>query len=435
MASRNMHKSLPQSPGARVHYGWIVAAVTFFVLLIGAGVRATPSILIQPLEHEFGWSRATISFAVAINILLYGLIGPFAVAIMERFGLRRTVCAALLLLATGVALTIFMRHPWQLVLLWGVVVGAGTGVVALVLGATVAERWFLQHRGLVLGILTASSATGQLVFLPLLAWLDTHFGWRAISMTVAAISLALTVPVALLLRDRPSDLNLPPFGGSRIEPYVAPSENPAVRALKALREGLGSRDFWLLSASFFICGASTNGLIGTHLVPACGDHGIPEIRAAGLLAMMGIFDFFGTTGSGWLTDRVDSRLLLFTYYSLRGVSLFYLPFSFDKSVFGLPLFAAFYGLDWIATVPPTVRLAEQSFGKSNAALMFGWIAAVHQIGGAFAAWGAGLIRTETASYLSAFIAAGVLCLCAAGMVLFIGSGAERKSAIAEAPTL
>ncbi len=304
-------------------------------------------------------------------------------------------------------------------------------MIAIVLGAAVAERWFLHHRGLVLGLLTASSATGQLVFLPLLAWLDTHFGWRTVSMTVAAISLALVLPAALLLRDRPSDLGLPPFGGANIEPKIARTENPAIRALKALREGMHSRDFWLLSASFFICGASTNGLIGTHLVPACGDHGIPEIRAAGLLAMMGIFDFFGTTGSGWLTDRVDSRLLLFAYYTLRGVSLFYLPFSFEQSVFGLPLFAAFYGLDWIATVPPTVRLAELSFGKTNAAVMFGWIAAAHQIGGAFAAWGAGFIRTETASYMSAFITAGLLCLCAAGLVLFIGSGTERKGAVAD----
>jgi predicted MFS family arabinose efflux permease len=410
-----------------LYYGWIVVAVTFLVLLIGAGIRATPGILILPLEREFGWSAATISSAVAINILLYGLLGPFAVAIMERFGLRRTVSIALILLGTGVAATIFMRASWQLILLWGFVVGSGTGVIAMVLGATIAERWFLRHRGLVLGLLTASSATGQLVFLPLLAWLDTHFGWRSVSMTVAAVTFALLPIVALAMRDRPSDMGLPPFGGTKVEPKIAALQNPALRALTGLRDGLRSRDFWLLSGSFFICGASTSGLIGTHLIPACGDHGIPEVRAASLLAMMGIFDFLGTTGSGWLTDRLDSRLLLFTYYALRGVSLFYLPFAFDYRLFGLPLFAVFYGLDWIATVPPTVRLAELSFGKNNAALMFGWIAAVHQIGGAFAAWGAGVIRTETTSYMGAFISAGLLCLIAAAMVIFIGGEKEREA--------
>ncbi len=415
MASRNMRES-------RVHYGFVVAAVTFLVLLVGAGVRATPGVLILPLEHEFGWSNATISAAVAINILLYGLLGPFAVAVMERFGLRRTVCGALLLLCVGVALTTLMRAPWQLMLLWGVVVGSGTGMIALVLGATVAGRWFIKRRGLVLGLLTASSATGQLVFLPLLATLDTHFGWRAVSAAVAASALAL---VAFFMRDRPSDMDLAPYGGTKIEPRVGHFHNPAMRALLALRDGLRSRDFWLLGGSFFICGASTNGLIGTHLIPACGDHGIPEVTAAGLLAMMGIFDFFGTTASGWLTDRYDSRNLLFVYYALRGLSQFFLPFSFDYNFSGLSIFAMFYGLDWIATVPPTVRLAERSFGKNNAAVMFGWIAAAHQIGAALAAWIAGVLRTETSSYVSAFLMAGLLCLAAAGMVLFIG--ADRRS--------
>ena len=406
------------------HYGWVVAAVTFLVLLVGAGIRATPGVLIVPLEHEFGWSDATISLAVAVNILLYGLIGPFAVAVMERFGLRRTVCGALGLLAVGVASTVLMRSPWQLMLLWGVVVGSGTGMVALVLGATVATRWFGRNRGLVLGLLTASSATGQLVFLPLLASLAERLGWRAVSLTVAAAALLLVPLVAVLLRDRPADLGLPPYGATAIEPARTGGPNPALRALQALRVGFGSRDFWLLSGSFFVCGASTNGLIGTHLIPACIDHGIPEVQAAGLLAVMGLFDFFGTTGSGWLTDRVDSRVLLFWYYGLRGLSLVCLPWAFAYSFHGLSLFAVFYGLDWIATVPPTVRLAEQCFGRSNAALMFGWIAAAHQIGGAAAAWAAGMVRTQTGDYAGAFVSAGAVCLLAAVAVPFIGRGRD-----------
>lgn len=408
----------------RFHYAWVVTGVTFLVLLIGAGIRATPGVLILPLERSFGWSDAAISSAIAVNILLYGLMGPFAVAIMERFGLRRTVCGALLLLAVGVGLTAAMHALWQLMLFWGVVVGSGTGMVALVLGATVAERWFNRHRGLVLGLLTASSATGQLVFLPLLAAIATHLGWRAVSLTVAALALLLIPLVALLLRDRPADIGLAPYGGTTIEPPPRRTRNPGARAVLALRDGAKSRDFWLLAGSFFVCGASTNGLIGTHLIAVCGDHGITEIRAAGLLAMMGVFDFFGTTASGWLTDRFDSRKLLFWYYGLRGLSLILFPFAFDFG-YGLSIFAVFYGLDWIATVPPTVRLAERAFGKENAAVMFGWIAASHQVGGAVAAWGAGYVRTVSGSYVGAFVAAGAICLLASMMVLFIGAGRRR----------
>jgi len=407
------------------HYGWVVAAVTFLVLLIGAGIRATPGVLIVPLQTEFGWTNATISAAVAVNILLYGFMGPFAVAIMERFGLRRSVGFSLLLLAAGSGLTVFMRTPWHLVALWGFVVGSGTGMIAMVLGATVAQRWFVKSRGLVLGVLTASGATGQLVFLPLLAHLAETFGWRSVSLAVSGSALLLIPVVVLFLRDRPADVGLPPYGASAVEPKPVSSVNPAIRAVNALRNAFGSRDFWLLSGSFFVCGASTSGLVGTHLIPACIDHGIPEVRAASLLALIGVFDFFGTTGSGWLTDRVDSRYLLFWYYALRGAALMFLPLSFDYQIYGLSVFAVFYGLDWIATVPPTVRLAGLSFGKDNAALMFGWIAVAHQIGGAAAAWGAGYLRTETGTYEYVFMSAGIICLIAALMVLFIGSNSPE----------
>ena len=411
----------------RWHYGWVVAAVTFLVLLVGASVRSTPGILIVPLHTEFGWSTATISGAVALNIMLYGLVGPFAVAVMDRFGLRRTISAALLLLATGAGLTVFMRQAWQMTVLWGVLVGLGSGMVAMVLGATVANRWFAKSRGLVVGMLTASSATGQLLCLPLLAKVTIDFGWRAACLGVAGAALCLVPIVLMLVRDRPADLGLPPYGGTAIEPAPVRATNPAVRAVAALRVGLGSRDFWLLAGSFFVCGASTSGLIGTHLIPACIDHGIPEVRAAGLLAVMGIFDLFGTTASGWLTDRIDSRKLLFWYYGLRGLSLMYLPFAFHWSFYGLSFFAMFYGLDWIATVPPTLRLSEQAFGKENASLMFGWIQAAHQIGGALAAWGAGYVRTATGTYIGSFFGAGFVCLAAATLVLLIGrSHAEPK---------
>jgi len=405
----------------KLHYAWIVAGVTFLTLLVAAGLRATPGVLIVPLETEFGWSRATISFAIGVNILLYGLIGPFAAAMMDRFGLRRTMLAALVCIAAGVALTPLMTRPWQLILLWGVVVGTGSGATALVLGATVVARWFVARRGLVIGVLTASTATGQLIFLPALASLAAHYGWRSVSLTVGGVALALLPVVAVLMRDHPQDLGLAPYGASDNEGrLVASRRNPAATALLALRDGLRSRDFWLLAGSFFICGASTNGLIGTHLIAACLDHGIPQVAGASLLAAMGVFDLVGTTLSGWISDRWSNRGLLAWYYGLRGLSLIYLPFAFDISFYGLSLFAVFYGLDWIATVPPTVRLATRTFGTERGPIMFGWIAASHQLGAALAAFVAGALRVELGTYLAAFVLSGLLCLIAALMVLFIG---------------
>jgi sugar phosphate permease len=410
----------------KLHYAWVVAGMTFLILLLGAGVRATPSILLVPLEKEFGWSAATISASIAVNIFLFGMIGPFAVAVMERFGLRRTVSFSLVVLSFGVALTSLMRAPWQMMALWGFLVGSGTGMIAMVLGATIAERWFVQNRGLILGILTASSATGQLIFLPLLATLSVNFGWRVVSLTVALIALVMAPIAALLLRNHPSDIGLPRYGEIDLHLVERRSENPAHRALSALRRGLSSRDFWLLSGTFFICGASTNGLIGTHLIPACIDRGIPEVGAANLLAVIGVFDLVGTTVSGWLTDRFDSRRLLAWYYALRGLSLIFLPIAFNFNFYGLSIYAVFYGLDWVATVPPTVRLAGNVFGEENAALMFGWIAASHQIGAAAVAWLAGILRTQTGDYSIAFFSSGLLCLLAAVLASFIGSTTKRR---------
>ncbi len=418
---------------ARINPAWRVAACAFLVLIVAAGVRSMPGVLIVPLEAEFGWSRATISAAVGVNIVLYGLVGPFAAALFERFGLRLTAAAALALIAAGVALTPLMRESWQLTLLWGVVVGAGSGVVALVLGTTVAARWFEQRRGLVVGLLSAATATGQLAFLPVLASLTEHHGWRWASVLVAIVAVAIIPVVLLFLRDRPADLGVPPYGGTRVIPYVAPAMNPAKRALLALRTGLGRRDFWLLAGSFFICGASTNGLIGTHLIPACVDHGIPEVRAASLLAAMGVMDLIGTTCSGWLSDRFDNRALLAWYYGLRGLSLLFLPFALDVGAMGwggLAVFAMFYGLDWIATVPPTVRLAARCFGEQEAPVMFGWIAASHQLGAGAAAWLAGVTRVGTGSYMTAFMVSGGLCLAASIMVAFIGAAPRRAQATA-----
>jgi sugar phosphate permease len=407
----------------KLHYAWIVLGVTFICLLISAATRATPSILIVPLEKEFGWSRTTISMAISLNILLYGLIGPFAAGFINRYGPRRMMAASAILIGLGTLATVTIKDPWQLFALWGVLVGVGTGIIAVVLGAIVVQRWFAVHRGLALGMLTASAATGQLVFLPFLAKLVVDHGWRSSVITMALLALLMAPLALVLMRDRPEEKGLLPLGQAQgVAVTTAAVQNPFVAAISALRDASRTREFWILAGSFFICGASTNGLIGTHLIPACMDHGMPEVQAASLLAVMGIFDLVGTTGSGWLSDRFDNRILLFTYYGLRGLSLLYLPYGFISAGHGLSIFAIFYGLDWIATVPPTVALARQAFGPEKTGLVFGWIMASHQIGAALAASVAGLIRTNEGSYDHAFIIAGSLCLITAIGVLFAGRG-------------
>lgn len=417
----------------RIHYAWVVLATTFVTLLASAGVRATPSVLIIPLEQEFHWTRATISLAISINILLYGLTGPFAGALMQRFGVRRTTMTAMATLAVCVGLATQITTPWQLAVVWGIGVGFASGMVAIVLGATVVNRWFVERRGLALGILTASTATGQLIFLPILAATIEAHGWRRAVVVVAGAAAVTIAIVALLMREYPDDVGAAPLGGVANGAAITRTKaNPFTAAFGALRDGARSRDFWLLFATFFICGASTNGLVGTHLIPAAHDHGIPEVRAAGLVAMMGVFDLFGTTGSGWLTDRWDSRALLAWYYSLRGLSLMFLPRALaggDNT--SLVIFAVWYGLDWIATVPPTVKLATDAFGKERAPIIFGWIGAGHQLGAATAALGAGWIRTTTGDYRAAFWTSGAICLVAATLALGVGRrGASARGSLA-----
>jgi len=424
-----------RASSGRLHYAWIVGGITFLTLLAAAGTRATPGVLIVPLQAEFGWNRAQISLAVAINLILFGLIGPFAAAFMARFGIRRVVLGALLTIAVGVGLTTVMTQIWQLYLLWGVVVGVGAGCMASVLAAVVANRWFVAQRGLVVGVLTAAGATGQLIFLPILASEAVGHGWRWASLTVAGALLVVTPLVALLMRDRPADVGLRAYGATEAD-APAVTGNPVSAAVDGLRLGLRSLPFWLLAGSFFICGATTNGLIGTHLIPAAIDHGIAEVTAASLLAVIGIFDIVGTVASGWLTDRFDSRWLLFWYYGLRGLALLLLPFVLGSSFFGLILFIVFYGLDWVATVPPTVALATQVFGKQRGPVIFGWVFASHQFGAATAAFAAGALRTWLGDYQVTFISAGLLCLIACGLVIRIKRSpaqAVRAPVLADAP--
>ena len=415
----------------RLHYAWVIALVTFVVMLITAGVRATPGLFMVPLEAEFGWSRAIISASIAVNIALFGLIGPFAASVMDRWGLRRVVLGALALMSAAVAISTRMNAEWQFFILWGIVVGAGTGVTAMVLAAVVATRWFDQRRSLVMGMLSAANATGQLAFLPLLAAVVEASDWRAAALIVSAAAAVVFVVVWFLMRDRPSDIGLAPYGRPHDAPPVAPAA--PMPPLQALAVASRTRAFWLLAGTFFICGASTNGLIGTHLISACHDVGIPAMRSTQLLALMGIFDILGTTASGWLTDRYSARHLLFAYYSLRGVSLLFLPATLLEGGMGLGVFAVFYGLDWIATVPPTVKLTTEAFGRENTGVVYGWIGASHQMGASMAAFGAGAIRTGLGDYQLAFHIAGVLCLIAGASFVVVGRQSLRSPAPAATP--
>lgn len=402
----------------RVHRAWFVAAVTFVTIIGAAAFASLPGLLIEPLHQEFDWSRGTIGFAVSVNLALYGLTAPFAAALMDRFGIRRIVAVALSVIALGSVLTVWMTAAWQLVLFWGVLVGLGSGSMALAFAATVTNRWFVARRGLVTGILTAAGASGQLVFLPLLSWLVEHHGWRPAAVTVALAALAVVPFVWLLLRDHPADVGLAPYGGEYAE-KPAPVTGAARRAVTVLFKAAGTGPFWLLAGTFAICGASTNGLVKTHFVPAAHDHGMPVTAAAGLLAVIGVFDVVGTIASGWFTDRFEARRLLAVYYALRGVSLLFLPMLLAPSVHPPMLFfIVFYGLDWVATVPPTIALCREHYGEDSA-IVFGWVLASHQVGAAVIAFAGGVARDVFGSYDLVWYASGALCAAAALMALVI----------------
>jgi sugar phosphate permease len=403
-----------------IHYGWVMMGIAFLTMLISSSALGLPGVFMPPLSKEFGWSTGQISSALAVRFALYGLMGPFAANLIERFGLRRIVCTALVLIAAGLLLATRMSALWQLFVLWGLVLGIGSGLTALVLGATVANRWFDRRRGLVIGILTASSATGQLIFLPFAAMLIQRHGWRVGVAPIVAGCLSIAALAFCFLRDRPSDLGLRAFGADpRVRESAASPWKPSfAEPLLALFQVSRNPTFWVLLGTFFVCGLSTSGLIQTHFISLCGDYGLAAVPAASVLAMIGAFDFAGTIGSGWLSDRFDNRKLLFWYYGLRGVSLLWLPHS-DFTLYGLTLFAMFYGLDWVATVPPTVKLANAAFDKQRGAMIFGWIFAGHQLGGAAAAYGAGLTRTLLLTYSPALYAAGVACILAALAIFLV----------------
>ncbi|WP_345590823.1 MFS transporter [Streptomyces marokkonensis] len=406
-------------PRARLHRAWWVVAVTFVTIIGAAAFRSLPGILVDPLHEDFGWSRGTIGAAVSVNLALYGLTAPFAAALMDRFGIRRVVATALVVIALGSGLTVWMESAWQLILCWGLLVGIGSGSMALAFAATVTNRWFTERRGLVTGVLTAAAASGQLIFLPLLSWIVETYDWRPAAVTVALAALAVVPFVWLLLRDHPADVGQKPYGAKEFVPKPAPVPGAARRALTMLRSAVRSGPFWLLAGTFAICGASTNGLIQTHFIPAAHDHGMPLTTAASMLAVIGVFDVVGTIASGWFTDRFEPRRLLAVYYALRGVSLLFLPMLLAPSIHPpMIFFIVFYGLDWVATVPPTLALCREHYGDDSA-IVFGWVLASHQVGAALVAFLGGAARDTFGSYEVVWYASGALCAAAALMALVI----------------
>jgi len=405
----------------RFHYAWVVLGLVFMSMLAGVSVRAAPGVMIGPLRRAFGWDVSTISAAISVNILLMGFTGPFMAGLMQTLGLKRTMILALLVLMSGTGLSMFMTSPWQLFLTWGVMVGIGAGAGAVGFAGTVANRWFLKRTGFAAGLLFAANAAGQLIFLPLLAWMANRYGWRGVAIGTTT-AIACVIPLLFfLLPESPAAIGLAPYGGSEIvsaRDNYSPGGNMFSVAIRALMRASKSMDFWLLCLTFGICGLSTNGLINTHLISYCMDNGIPEIRGASILAGIGMFSLFGSMASGWLCDRYSPRVLLFWYYSLRGLSLVLIPFSpFDGA--SLSVFAVFYGLDWVATGPATFSLTNEVFGRRDAPVIVSWIFLAHQVGGSIAAFGAGMIRSESGSYLLAFIASGAACLAASMLVLRI----------------
>jgi predicted MFS family arabinose efflux permease len=418
----------------KLHYAWVVVGVTFVVMLVAAGMRATSAVMLVPWEEEFGWSRAVISFPIAVQLMMFGLVGPFSASFVERFGLRRTMTVCLVMMLIGMLSLPFITASWQLLPILGIFMGLAVGALAMVMAAIIANRWFFARRGMVMGLLSGATAAGQLIFIPSLAQMVAHFGWRTAVFSASTVLLIVIPLVWILMRDSPADLGLQPYGAKPgLAPVVAgPRVNPITAAFEALGIAAKHRDFWLLSGSFFVCGASTLGLVGTHFIPACLDHGIPETTAAGILGAMGVCNMIGTTASGWLSDRIDGRLLLCWFYASRGASLVFLPWALDiNGPWGIALFGLFYGLDWIATVPPTVKLTTMAFGAKQSSIIYGWIIVIHQVGSAAAAYGAGLLRTYSGDYTSSFWISGALCAAAAIMVLNVG----RKKPAAQRPVL
>lgn len=406
----------------RIHYSWFILAITFFSIIVAGIVISSSGVFINSFENEFGWDRSVIALAFAISLFLYGISGPFMAALLEAIGLKKMMIISMATLLIGIMLTLIMNQSWQLIIIWGFIIGLGSSLFLTVLSPYVANYWFEKRRGLAVGILTASTATGQLILLPVLAIIINNYSWRWAIGLIMILSFIMLIIISLFMKNSPKDVGILPYGlkEEAQESNEIQKKNPIVIAFNGLFDAVKVKEFWLLAGSFFICGLSTNGLIGTHFISFCIGFGVPLVTAASLLSFMGIFNLVGTTLSGWLSDRFDNRWLLFWYYSLRGASLVLLPYALSEgSITMLAIFTVFYGLDWIATVPPTISISRQIFGANKSGIIYGWIFSFHQAGAAVAAFGGGIIYKIFNTYTWAFFLAGVFCVLASLFVILI----------------
>ena len=405
----------------RLFYGWVMVVVGFVAILIGAGTRAAPGALLLPIQYDTGWSTSQVTIAGSVGLLLLGLGGPVSGVLIDRFGIRRLAIGALMLTALGMGLSALVHEVWQLVLLFGIVSGFGSGLVASSLGPIIANRWFVQRRGLVVGLFGAAASAGQLLFIPILTGVGTEQGWRVAVILVAILAAAIAIPAGLFLRESPAAVGTRPLGQPEGAPPIAHRSDPGI-----LRRAARRPEFWLLAGTFFVCGATSNGVVGQHFIAHAVDHGFTPGAAAGALALMGIFNFFGTIVSGYLTDRYDPRKLLLIYYTFRGISLLLLPALHNSS--DILIFSVIFGLDYIATVPPTVALTADVFGRQNVGVLYGWIYAAHMVGAAILAQVAAIIRDQAGNYTLAYLTAGWMAV-AAG-VLILGLRRIRRDGVA-----
>ena len=420
--SPQSNPQLSPQRSSRLFYGWVVVGVVTLALIVAAGVRSAPGVFLKPVHDDMGWSRADISFAVSIGLVIYGLTAPISGRLIDSFGPRKVMAAGMVLVGISMAVSALVVQLWQLNAIWGILSGIGTGIVGSVLGATVANRWFVTQRGLITGIFGAATSAGQLIFVRMLAQLAADFGWRNASIVLGVIAAVLVVPTLILMRNDPADMKLLPFGSTG-----STGSTPVIKSVAdpdVMKRAVRTPEFWLLAGTFFVCGATSNGLIGTHFISYAADCGIVAVAAAGTLSLMGLFNVAGTITSGWLTDRFDPRKLLAIYYSFRGLSLLLLPFVTSASAqiafpAGMTVFAALFGLDYIATVPPTTALVADKFGRKNVGTVYGWVFCAHQIGAAGASWLGGLTRDGLGSYTLAFVAAGGIAIAAGACTLLI----------------
>lgn len=427
MRVENGTRDLSPCPGGgfalkRIHYSWFVLTVTFFSIIVVGIVVASSGVFLTPFENEFGWSRPTISLAFGICMFFFGVSGPFMAALLEVLGLRKMMLTSMATLLIGLLFTFLMSQSWHLILIWGMIIGLGSSVFLTVLSPYVANHWFKEKRGLATGILTASTAMGQLILLPVLAMVIENYSWRWAIGLIITLGIVMFIMIFLFMKNSPKDMGILPYGQKEEldEKNVTQKGNPIIIAFKGLFSALKAKEFWLLAGSFFICGLSTSGLIGTHFISYCISFGIPLVTAASLLSFMGVFNMVGTTLSGFLSDRFDNRWLLFWYYLFRGASLVLLPFALmSGNITWIIVFTVFYGLDWVATVPPTINLSRQIFGLQKSAIIYGWIYAAHQAGAAVAAYGGGLVYKYFNNYTWAFTMAGVFCVLASLFVIVV----------------